>query len=121
LSARRPISSQSASVNAVSGETAIDHVVRPFRYQLIEANAPKAAARFRDAVRLTVKSLLRYPLAGPRFQTPVPGLASLPSWPVAALESVQIYHLAATDEFDIIGVLHGKRDGRTILGDALKQ
>jgi plasmid stabilization system protein ParE len=45
-------------------QAASDDVVRQFRYYLFTLNLPEVAVRFRDAVRLTVQSLLQHPLIG---------------------------------------------------------
>ena len=73
------------------------------------------AVRFRDAVRLTVQSLLRHPLIGPRFHSNIPQLQDLRMWPVAGFEAIRIYYLLEKDTLNVIRILHGKRDVKRIV------
>jgi plasmid stabilization system protein ParE len=96
-------------------QAASDDVVRQFRYYLVTLNLPEVAVRFRDAVRLTVQSLLKRPLVGPRFHSSNPQLQNLRTWPVAGFEAIRIYYLLEEDKLKVIRILHGKRDVKRII------
>ncbi len=96
-------------------QAASDDVVRQFRYYLVTLNLPEVAVRFRDAVRLTIQSLLQHPLVGPGFHSSNPQLKNLRTWPVAGFEAIRIYYLLEKDTFRVIRILHGKRDVKRII------
>lgn len=96
-------------------QAASDDVVRQFRYYLVTLNLPEVAVRFRNAVRLTVQSLLQHPFVGPRFHSSNPELQNLRTWPVAGFEAIRIYYLLEKDTFKVIRILHGKRDVKRIV------
>jgi plasmid stabilization system protein ParE len=96
-------------------QAASDDVVRQFRYYLVSLNLPEVAVRFRDAVRLTVQSLLQHPLVGPRFHSNNPQLQNLRTWPVAGFEAIRIYYLLEQDTLQVLRILHGKRDVKRIV------
>jgi toxin ParE1/3/4 len=96
-------------------QPASDDLVRQFRYYLVTLNLPEVAVRFRDAVRLTVQSLLQHPLIGPRFHSDIPQLQNLRTWPVAGFEAIRIYYLLEKDTLNVIRILHGKRDVKRIV------
>jgi toxin ParE1/3/4 len=96
-------------------QAASDDVVRQFRYYLVTLNLPEVAVRFRDAVRLTVQSLLQHPVVGPRFHSSNPELQNLRTWPVAGFEAIRIYYLLEKDTLKVIRILHGKRDVKRIV------
>ncbi len=72
-------------------QTAVDDVVRQFRFYLLVADAPRIAVRFRIAVRKTIESLSQHPLVGPRYASSNPKLQNLRSWPVISFEAIGIY------------------------------
>lgn len=92
-----------------------DDVVRQFRYYLVSLDLPEIAVRFRDAVRLTIRSLRHRPLIAPRYDSGNPELRSLRSWPVIGFEAIRIYYLPDEDAIYIVRILHGRRDVRAIL------
>ena len=79
------------------------------------ADVPEVAIRFREAVKRTIHQLRQNPRVGPLYPSDSPPLASLRSWPIVGFESIRIYYLAQLDSVEIVRVLHGKRDVRTIL------
>ena len=90
-------------------------MVRQFRYYLAEQNLPEIAVRFRDAVRNTMESLREHPFVGAHCHSISPKLQELRSWPVAGFEAIRIYYLADDDAIQVIRVLHGKRDVKSVL------
>lgn len=96
-------------------QTAIDDLIRQFRYYLVNQNVPEIASRFRDAVRHTIGSLRAHPLVGARYRSTKPELQNLRSWPVAGFEAIRIYYLADTDAIHVIRILHSKRDVKRAL------
>ena len=76
---------------------ASDDLVRQFRYYLVTQNIPDVALRFRDAVRITVKSLQHHPYIGSRYPLRNPELRDLRFWPVAGFKDIGIYYLADRD------------------------
>ena len=96
-------------------QTARDDLVRQFRYYLVTLNLPEVALRFREAVRQSVQSLRRHPLAGPRYPVGTPRLQNLRTWPVAGFEHIRIYYVPEEEAIHVIRILHGKRDVREIL------
>jgi toxin ParE1/3/4 len=102
-------------VKIVYRQSASDDIVRQFRYYLLTADAPKVAIRFRESVRRTIQYLRQNPYVGPLYSLEGSAVANLRSWPVTGFEAVRIYYLAEADWVEIVRVLHGKRDVRTIL------
>jgi toxin ParE1/3/4 len=96
-------------------QSASDDIVRQFRYYLLAADVPEVAIRFRESVRRTVHQLRQNPHIGPLYSSDNPSLANLRSWPVIGFEAIRIYYVAEADSVEIVRVLHGKRDVRTIL------
>jgi len=96
-------------------QAASDDVVRQFRYYLLTLNLPDLAVRFRAAVRHTVQSLQKHPLAGPRYRSSNPQLQTLRTWAVAGFEAIRINYLQDEDTIRVIRILHGKRDIKRIL------
>ena len=78
-------------------QSALDDVIRQFRYYLVECDLPEVAIRFRESVRRTIaffaatssgwRALWRRPGAIPRIA---------PSWPVTGFEALRIFYLRTT-------------------------
>jgi len=102
-------------VKVLYRQTASDDIVRQFRYYLFTADPPEIAIRFREAVKLTIRSLSRNPHVGPRYSSSNPRLQNLRSWPVTGFEAIRIYYALEKDAIHIIRILHGKRDVRRVL------
>jgi toxin ParE1/3/4 len=96
-------------------QAALDDITRQFRFYLVASDAPEVAMRFREAVRRTIESLARNPLVGPRFFSESSRLNNLRSWPVIGFEAIRIYYLAGADDLQIVRILHGKRDIKSVI------
>ena len=98
-------------------QTASDDLVRQFRYYLTVVDVPEIAIRFRDAVHRTIKALRQNPLVGPRYFSSNPQLQNLRSWPVVGFEVIRVYYIADEEVFQVVRILHGKRDVKRMLED----
>ena len=98
-------------------QTASDDLVRQFRYYLTVVDVPEIAIRFRDAVHRTIKALRQNPFVGPRYFSSNPQLQNLRSWPVVGFEVIRVYYIADEEVFQVIRILHGKRDVKRMLED----
>ncbi len=84
----------------------------------IAMNNPAAADRFLDALRLTFRTLARWPEVGPHYQSNRAELTGMRFWPVRRFTNYLIfYHVtAARRHLHIIRILHGARDLSQVLG-----
>jgi plasmid stabilization system protein ParE len=96
-------------------QAARDDLIRQFRYYLVTLDVPRAAVRFREAVRRSAEDLKRHPSAGARYRLRHPQLRNLRFWPVAGFPALHIYYLADEDAIRVIRILHSKRNVRKIL------
>ena len=97
-------------------QAARDDLIRQFRYYLLTLDRADVAVRFRDAVRLSVTLLRQRPQIGAHYRTKHQKLGKVRSWPVQGFEAIRIYYTLESDRIEVIRILHGKQDIRTIMG-----
>lgn len=90
-------------------------LIRQFRYYLVILESPRIALRFRDAVKLTAKTLGRQPNIATPCRLRNHRLQSLRCWPVHGFEAIRLYFLVEDGAMRVIRILHGKQDVRGIL------
>jgi toxin ParE1/3/4 len=84
----------------------------------IAMNNPTAADRFLDALRLTFRTLARWPEVGPHYQSNRAELTGMRFWPVRRFTNYLIFYrvTAARRHLHIIRILHSARDLSQVLG-----
>jgi len=84
----------------------------------IAMNNPAAADRFLDALRLTFRTLARWPEVGPHYQSNRAELTGMRFWPVRRFTNYLIFYRVTGKprRLHIVRVLHGARDVPQILG-----
>ena len=78
----------------------------------------EAAERFLTALRLSFRTLARWPEIGPRYQSNRAGLTGLRFWPVRRFTNYLIFYrvMERPGRLHIVRVLHGARDVPQVLG-----
>jgi toxin ParE1/3/4 len=79
-----------------------------------EASA-QTADRFLNAVDKTLTLIAKSPGIGTPHQTNKPQLAGLRSFPVSKFKRYLLFYQAFDDRIELVRVLHGARDIRTVL------
>jgi toxin ParE1/3/4 len=84
----------------------------------IAMNNPAAADRFLDALRLTFRTLARWPEVGPHYQSNRAELTGMRFWPVRRFTNYLIFYrvIVKSGQLHIVRILHGARDLSQVLG-----
>lgn len=82
----------------------------------IAKDDPAAAYRFLDAVEATIQFLVSMPLAGSEWETPRPRYRGLRCFRVREFENHVVFCKPLDDGIEVVRVLHGARDRRSIFG-----
>ena len=84
----------------------------------IAMNNPDDADRFLDAVRLTFRTLARWPEVGPQYKSNRAELTGMRFWPVRRFTNYLIFYRVTGKprRLHIVRVLHGARDLSQVLG-----
>ena len=84
----------------------------------LESHAnPRTALRFLRAAERTFEFLARMPLAGEEYSTDIPALAGLRRFRISGFENHIIYYRPAEGAIEVIRIVHGARDARSVLGE----
>jgi toxin ParE1/3/4 len=84
--------------------------------EYIRKDNPRAALRFLDAAEKTFEELASQPWLGGLEECTKPELAGLRCWRIRGFEKHLIFYLPVPDGIQIVRVLHGARDIKSILG-----
>ena len=84
----------------------------------IAVENPEAAERFLTALRLSFRTLARWPEVGPHYQSNRAELTGMRFWPVRRFTNYLIFYrvIAKSGQLHIVRVLHGARDVPQVLG-----
>ncbi|MHB1157197.1 MAG: type II toxin-antitoxin system RelE/ParE family toxin [Phycisphaerales bacterium] len=79
-------------------------------YFVIEVGRPDLAERFEQALRQTLKELVRTPLIGSAWPTTQPRLRPLRRWFVDGFPNLMIFYVFEKNRLVVLAVLHGAVD-----------
>jgi toxin ParE1/3/4 len=84
--------------------------------EYIRKDNPRAAIRFLEAAETTFEQLANQPGLGGLEECARPELAGLRCWRIRGFKKHLIFYLPVADGIEIVRVLHGARDIKSILG-----
>jgi toxin ParE1/3/4 len=84
--------------------------------EYIRKDNPRAALRFLDAAEKTFEELASQPRLGGLEECTKPELAGLGCWRIRGFEKHLIFYVPVPHGIEVLRVLHGARDIKSILG-----
>ena len=96
-------------------QSAAADVAAQFRYYETDEGLPEVAARFREAVYVSLAFLRDTPKAGALVPFRGRRFRNLRAWHVRGFKAFRIYYILETDLIRVLRILHSARNVRHIL------